>query len=271
MVPWHGNETETLGLRKDEQMRNKKFKRHIAYEVLTILGMLALLLFICRLWPILLLVILGIFIAALRLLFLSFPKVEEVHPLLPPARTEPTEQEMQDMTFGAVQKRITELVTADYPDARWVWKTPNAKSNIAAGNEVRILLNRAGGYREAIVVIRGFQVTGLTYPQAAEAPEAPEPEQVGSETPSETSEAPKENYEYLAFEWVDAHAVELNERCNECIAQGFSMLEISEAELPARESWPDICRELARNGMEHCSCTETGIIIDFTQRPCRKE
>ena len=147
MVPWHGNETETLGLRKDEQMRNKKFKRHIAYEVLTILGMLALLLFICRLWPILLLVILGIFIAALRLLFLSFPKVEEVHPLLPPAQTEPTEQEMQDMTFGAVQKRITELVTADYPDARWVWKTPNAKSNIAAGNEVRILLNLSADRR----------------------------------------------------------------------------------------------------------------------------
>lgn len=52
-------------------MQNKEFKRHIAYEVLTILGTLALLLFVCRLWPILLLVILGIFIAAMRLLFLS--------------------------------------------------------------------------------------------------------------------------------------------------------------------------------------------------------
>ena len=38
-------------------MQNKEFKRHIAYEVLTILGTLALLLFVCRLWPILLLVI----------------------------------------------------------------------------------------------------------------------------------------------------------------------------------------------------------------------
>lgn len=37
-------------------MQNKEFKRHIAYEVLTILGTLALLLFVCRLWPILLLV-----------------------------------------------------------------------------------------------------------------------------------------------------------------------------------------------------------------------
>ena len=57
-------------------MQNKEFKRHIAYEVLTILGTLALLLFVCRLWPILLLVILGIFIAAMRLLFLSARKVE---------------------------------------------------------------------------------------------------------------------------------------------------------------------------------------------------
>ena len=62
-------------------MKDKDFKRRIAYEVLIILGMLALLLFICRLWPILLLVILGIFVAALRLLFLSQRQVEVMHPL----------------------------------------------------------------------------------------------------------------------------------------------------------------------------------------------
>ena len=42
-------------------MTNKEWKRHMAYEALVILGMLALLLYVCRLWPILLLVILGIF------------------------------------------------------------------------------------------------------------------------------------------------------------------------------------------------------------------
>lgn len=144
-------------------MRNKEFKRHIAYEVLTILGTLALLLFVCRLWPILLLVILGIFIAAMRLLFLSARKVENIPPLLPAARPEPTDQDIRDMAFGSMQRRITELVTADFPNARWVWKTPNAMRNIATGNEVRILLNHAGGYREAIVVIRGLQVCSLTY------------------------------------------------------------------------------------------------------------
>lgn len=249
-------------------MRNKEFKRQIAYEVLTILGTLALLLFICRLWPILLLVILGIFIAALRLLFLSVKKVEEI-PLLPAVRAEPTEQDIQNMTFGTVQQRITELVAADFPEARWVWKTPNAKSNIMAGNEVRILLNRAGGYREAIVVIHGFQVCGLSYVHAEEA-EAPESEDEETETEDSTAEPPQkseppENYEYLAFEWVDAHVMELNERCNESIAQGLSLLEIPAADLPARESWPDICRELERNGMENCCCTDDGITIDFTQ------
>ena len=57
-------------------MTNKDWQRHMAYEALVMLGALALLLFMCRLWPILLLVILGIFVAMLRLLFLSSPKVQ---------------------------------------------------------------------------------------------------------------------------------------------------------------------------------------------------
>ena len=48
-------------------MNNKDRKRQIAYEVLMILVSLALLTFICRLWPILLLIILGIFVAAVSL------------------------------------------------------------------------------------------------------------------------------------------------------------------------------------------------------------
>ena len=48
-------------------MKDKNFKRHMAYEALVLMGLLALLTFITRLWPILLLIILGIFVAALRL------------------------------------------------------------------------------------------------------------------------------------------------------------------------------------------------------------
>ena len=63
-------------------MNDRDRKRHMAYEALVMMGLLALLLFITRLWPILLLVILGIFIAMLRLLFLSSKKVEPVEPIL---------------------------------------------------------------------------------------------------------------------------------------------------------------------------------------------
>lgn len=59
-------------------MNRKEHKRHMAYEALILLGMLALLTFICRLWPILLLIILGIFVAVIRLLFLSSKTVEPI-------------------------------------------------------------------------------------------------------------------------------------------------------------------------------------------------
>lgn len=244
-------------------MSKKDFKRHLAYEVLVILGVLALLLFICRLWPILLLVILGIFAAAIRLLFLSARKVEIIEPLPSPPPMEPTEKDVQNMAYAVMQRRVTELVLSEYPEARWVWKTPRAKERILSGEEVHILLNRAGGYREARVLLQNLQVCGLEFQGI---PDFPDAEVSEPEETKPREEVPQtQNYEYLAYEWVDAHAVELNERCNERIAQGFTSLLLLADELPVQESWPDICRELSRNGMENCECTDAGIQINLTQ------
>ena len=41
-------------------MNRKNYKRHLAYEVLVVLCMTAAVLFICRLWPLLLLVLLAL-------------------------------------------------------------------------------------------------------------------------------------------------------------------------------------------------------------------
>lgn len=121
-------------------MNQKEFKRRMAYEVLIILGMLALLTFICRLWPILLLIILGIFIAAIRLLFLSSKKVEVIEPMpqAPEPVKEPTERDVMELAYAVILKRITELITDEYPDARWVWENPNAKQCIQNGEEVYV-------------------------------------------------------------------------------------------------------------------------------------
>lgn len=281
-------------------MKDRDFKRRIAYEVLVILGVLALLLFVCRLWPILLLVILGIFVAAIRLLFLSQTKVEVIQPMPPPAPKDPTEKDVQNMAYAVIQRKITELVTEDYPQARWVWKSSHAKEHVLAGEKSNILLNRAGGYREAVIHVQNLRVIGLTYVQAeaSDRPTSPcdEPEKSASveleqppakleeiceepkeqcekpcEELEESSEPPAPNYGLLAFEWVEAHAVELNERCNEYIAQKQEFLLLTPSELPERDSWPDICQELSRNGMESCECTEEGIQINLTQGTCRKE
>lgn len=137
-------------------MNDKNRQRHIAYEVLVILGQLALLTYITRLWPILLLIILGIFVAALRLLFLSSQKVEPVRPLLtlPPPHQPPTEKDLQSAAYTIVQCRITQILSAKFPEARWVWENPRAMEDILAGNPTYVLLNRAGGYRRGRVVFR---------------------------------------------------------------------------------------------------------------------
>lgn len=273
--------------KKVQSMKDKDFKRRIAYEVLIILGVLALLLFVCRLWPILLLVILGIFVAAIRLLFLSQTKVEVIQPMPSPIPREPTERDVQDMAYAVILRRITDWVTETYPQARWVWKSSQAREQILIGGDIHILLNQAGGYREAVVHVQNLRVTGLWYvrpEKLIEADEAAAPEEVIEEAkePSTMPEEPQResedmednatpNYELLAFEWVEAHAMELNERCNEYIAQKQDSFMLTAYELPDRESWPDICQELLRNGMKSCECTDEGIQINLTQATCRKE
>ena len=245
-------------------MNKKDQKRHIAYEVLVLLGMLALLTFICRLWPILLLIILGIFAAMIRLLFLSSRKIEVIVPLplLPEPVKETTEKDVQVLAYSVILRRVTELVLSEYPEARWVWEAPNAEKLIQESQEVFILLNRAGGYRRAKVVIRNLQVVGIEYNPQVEENAVLEPE---DNAPEPEEEPEVQNYELLAFEWADAHIFELNARCNEAIGENLSELILLAEELPVRESWADICRELIRAGLTDVQCVSEGIKINLTQ------
>ena len=245
-------------------MNKKDQKRHMAYEALVLLGMLALLTFICRLWPILLLIILGIFAAVIRLLFLSSRKIEVIVPLplLPEPVKETTEKDVQVLAYSVILRRVTELVLSEYPEARWVWEAPNAEKLIQESQEVFILLNRAGGYRRAKVVIRNLQVVGIEYNPQVEENAVLEPE---DNAPEPEEEPEVQNYELLAFEWADAHIFELNARCNEAIGENLSEMILLAEELPVRESWADICRELIRAGLTDVQCVSEGIKINLTQ------
>lgn len=140
-------------------MNNKEFQRRTAYEALILLLILALLLFITRLWPILLLVILGIFIGALRLLFLSSQTVQSDQPLPPLKNLKPSDPDLD--SFSLLQTEITDRVLKDYPEARWVWGNRNPRQSLRRNEPLKILLNRAGGYRCAELRLENGRLSEL--------------------------------------------------------------------------------------------------------------
>lgn len=252
-------------------MTKKDWQRHLAYEALVILGVLALLLFVCRLWPILLLAMLGIIIATLRLLFLSSPRVRPLEPMppgvhKPPART--PEETQASQTFGNLQVQITRQVREEYPNARWVWKTPQTRERLQQGEEAAILLNRAGGYREAAVrPLEGGQVEVRYFLP----PEVPAMQEAVSQEEEPAAQTPvPEDHSLSAFEWVEAHMEELGALYNECIAQKQDFLILTGGDLPEPAAWPALCQELTRNGLIS-SMAEDGIQIQIKREDRRKE
>ena len=244
-------------------MCNKEFQRRMASNALTILVTLALLTFICRLWPILLLIILGIFVATLRLLFLSVPKAQaaQANPVSPvPSKAADSTPSFREQAYAAILGEITRQLALDFPDAKWVWEKSNSQKLLSSGEDVYILLKNAGGYQRAKVCISGLMCVHLIYETAPAAPsdndQPEEPEKVVMGEPVQ------ENYELIAFEWVEAHLVELNSQYNEALGLGQTELAIPAGQLPAPESWDAVCKELSRNEL-HVQRTDDGIVIQI--------
>ena len=74
-----------------------------------------------------------------------------------------------------------------------------------------------------------------------------------------------ENFGLIAFNWVEAHVMDLSDRCNEAIAEGLTEYLIPADELPVSESWEEVCKVLIRNDFHGAQCCDEGIIIEFEQ------
>lgn len=263
---------------------NKEHKRKIAYEVLIFLGVLGILTLVTRMWPILLLIILGIFVAALRLLFLSATRVEPIEPLMlpaPPGRPE-TEKDLLRRAYGLIEQRITNELVALHSSARWHWLNPNAMASLERGEALHIILKGSGGHRKASVQVRNLMFVGLAYETVQ--PTTPSSQQNPATDPdtgidikpehepdadAEDFDAPEEsesvNYGYLAFEWVDTHLLSLNTLSNEAIGKGQRTLLIPKEDLPSIESWQDICKQLIQNDFYDAVTNEDGIRVSLQQ------
>ena len=243
---------------------DKKSMSPILREVLILIGVLFLIVFMCRLWPLLLLMIIAVFVALIVLLFRQTNKVEVIEPL--PIKTQspevriPTQKDVYNLAYSVILRQITAIVRDKYPNARWIWEAPNAKERIEKGDDLYILLNSAGGYKRAKVVITNLQVTDIMFGLSPS--KATEP----SDTEDmENEESMDENYELLAFEWVESHIVELNARVNDAIGKGKSELLLKSDELPTRESWDDIRYELEKENISDTKCIPDGILIKLTR------
>lgn len=246
-------------------LAEKNRKKHFAYEVLVWLALTAVVMYIFRLWPIVLLVIFAMFIMSIHLLILSSKKVksidQEPSTELTALVIEQTEKDVIELAYSVILKRITQMICMEYPDARWVWETSNAKQRIKNGETVFILLNRAGGYRRARVVIQNLQVVAIDYQSdRTENGSMIMVEEMDDEDEL-IDEEPVENYELMAFEWVEAHTLELNDRCNEAIGAGLTEILLTPLELPVKESWPDVCNELEKIGLVNVKSEPEGITI----------
>ena len=241
-------------------------KNHLINDLFIVITFLAVLLTITRLWPILLLLLIGLVGYALWALFHMAKQPVTSEPVPPPMLPAPvSEQSMLTTAFSLLQSRISEQVNAQYPNARWVWNMSDAFRQFSAGNTLVILLNGAGGYRKATVQIRNLQFAGLVYHSIPSPDSQCEPSQNNAPGQEESpAESETVDYGLLSFEWVEANMQHLNALSNEAIASGQVGFCIPAEELPHGDSWPALCAELVRNGFAAAEPMAGGIQTKIT-------
>ncbi len=224
-------------------------------KAVIILGVIAILTLLFRLWPFFF-IALALFIGAriwCRILRAKLPKETDV-------KTRPVKRRASRAKKG-IGEQVSMWVNADYPNAKWVWAHVDTPKRIANGEDVFIILNGAGGYRRARVNITRNIVVALEYMKVPIRELVPEQKLEVIPTENVTAEKPSENYDLMAYEWVEAHINELNERLNEVVGGGISVYLLSANELPIPESWISVCAELKRAGVSEAECVKEGIKI----------
>lgn len=247
-------------------MWNKLDTRKLLQEAIIFFLLTILFSFMCRLWFITFFAVIGLLTAGIWRLVLIFKKAPSVEPISKP--TENPITETHDDWYSVILRKISELVQNEYPNAKWVWQKPNAMKRIQNGEELSIILNSAGGYRRAMVVMEDFKVVGLEYCEQANETDSDE---VDEETDTSDStphrkEKKGENFDLLAYEWVQENIMSLNERCNEAVGQGLQEIFLAAEELPVKESWRNICAELIREEIKDVECMPDGIKIKLNKR-----
>ncbi len=244
-------------------MQNNKKMKDVLQDVALVVGVVALLLFTFRLWPLLIIALLVWLSVVIYRSFRARKKADkDVAPTQTGTTITPCEQDKD--WYSTLLADITEYIQAEYPAARWIWQYPNTKQRIEKGEEVIIFLNKAGGYRKARVQVRNHWLESIEYITALQL-------QSTQENAEEVQELPV-NYSLLACEWVEGYIGNLNDQCSEAIAQGKNEVLLTAKELPTqKESWAEVCAELQRIGFIGAETLPDGIKITLSAEQTEKE
>ena len=211
-------------------------------DIAIVLGVSCLVLYMFRLWPLVLAVLLvGGGVLLKRVLFPKNVVQEQQETMQQSIPTIYDDQDILDKKYEFAIEKISCLIEKEYPNAKWIWKSVNWKEFFQKDEDVYIRLNKDGDYKRARIAIQdGFVTTMEILIEEQPIEEAPKPIPASSQDESVR----------IAFEWVEEHLLELNERCNEIIGQGKNELVLLASELPDEKCWGDICKELIKAGLE---------------------
>ena len=211
-------------------------------DIAIVLGVSCLVLYMFRLWPLVLVVLLvGGGVLLKRVLFPKNVAQEKQEPMQQPIPNIYDDQDVLDKKYEFAIEKISCLIEKEYPNAKWIWESVNWKEFFQKDEEVYIRLNKDGDYKRARITIQDGFVSNV---------EILVDEQPIEEAPKQLPANSQDQSARTAFEWVEDHLLELNERCNEIIGQGKNELVLSASELPDEKCWEDICKELIKAGLE---------------------
>ena len=224
-------------------MRKFQFKTG---DIVISVAILCVFLFMFRLWPLILIALaVGLALVIKNALFPKEVAQEDVQPQQTPIKVITNDCDEWAVRYELAKQKISELVQEQYPSVQWIWESSNWKGEFQSGADLYIRLNKDGGYKRVKVCMQDWCVCGIKIIEPVDAKQ-----NVKADAYSAPKQAPKDDCERIAFEWVETHLLELNERCNEIIGQGNEELTLLASELPEAKYWEDICQELVKTGLD---------------------
>lgn len=224
------------------------------FKAVTVFGIIAVVALVFRLWAIFF-IALALFIGVR--IWMSIIKAKMSEPM--ESKTRPVKRRSIRTPKG-ICEQVSMRVNKEFPNAKWVWAQSDTLKRVALGEDIYIILNSAGGYRRAKVCITENTVSAIEYMKVpTKVVTGPADNDRVAETIS--SEEFGENYDLMAYEWVEAHINDLNQRLNEAVGNGVAEYFLSAKELPIPDCWESICNELKRSGVSEALCIRDGIKI----------